>query len=540
MHALDPNPPTAVQRQPSRHLLRWVTAPLLIFAVSLGIAAEYAIHHAEPILRRRIVDTLSARFHTQAQLAALHITVLNGFGVRGEGLVIPFTSDSDAPLLQIKSFEFHTGLSSLLRSPTRVDTVFVQGLQFNLPPKGERPPLRDNSQQHKHASFVVDRIVCADATLVIETNKPGKVPLEFDIHQLVLTNVGPGEPFHFTANLVNPKPVGNIASTGTFGPFKLDSPADTPVSGQYKFTDADLSTTKGITGILSSTGIYGGLLDNIAVDGETDTPNFALDISDHALPLHTTFHAIVDGTTGNVTLAPVHALLAHSAFTAEGSITRTKGVPGHDIELNVTMDQAHIEDFLELGFKTEPPLMNGALRMTARLSIPPGKIRVAEKMHLNGDFHIVNATFNNPRFQQKVDMLSLRAEGQPKLANPDGAAGNTVASSMSGHVQAGDGALTVTNLEYDLPGAQVLLDGRYTMDGKTFDFRGLARTKATISQMTTGYKSALLKPFNRFFSKNGAGAQIPIKITGTNSAPHFGPDFRDKSRPQFDLPPPPQ
>jgi len=137
-------------------------------------------------------------------------------------------------------------------------------------------------------------------------------------------------------------------------------------------------------------------------------------------------------------------------------------------------------------------------------------------------------------------MLSLRAEGQPKLANPDGAAGNTVASSMSGHVQAGDGALTVTNLEYDLPGAQVLLDGRYTMDGKTFDFRGLARTKATISQMTTGYKSALLKPFNRFFSKNGAGAQIPIKITGTNSAPHFGPDFRDKSRPQFDLPPPPQ
>ena len=155
----------------------------------------------------------------------------------------------------------------------------------------------------------MDTIVCTDSVLVLETNKPNKVPLEFDMAKITLTNVGPGEPFHFVASLTNPKPVGDIASSGSFGPFQRQSPADTPVSGHYTFSHADLATTKGITGILSSTGDYHGTLGNILVDGETDTPDFALDVSDHPVPLHTTFHAIVDGTTGDVTLAPVHAKL---------------------------------------------------------------------------------------------------------------------------------------------------------------------------------------------------------------------------------------
>ena len=127
-------------------------------------------------------------------------------------------------------------------------------------------------------------------------------------------------------------------------------------------------------------------------------------------------------------------------------------------------------------------------------------------------------------------MLSLRAQAKPKEANPAGAAAINVESHMTGHMQVADRAIDLSNVQYDLPGAQVLLDGRYTMDGKTFEFHGIVRTKAKLSQMTTGIKSALLKPIDPIFHKNGAGTQIPFKISGTKDEPHFGLDLHDKNR----------
>jgi hypothetical protein len=70
--------------------------------------------------------------------------------------------------------------------------------------------------------------------------------------------------------------------------------------------------------------------------------------------------------------------------------------------------------------------------------------------------------------------------------------------------------------------------GEYGLDGKTFDFRGKARMDATVSHMTTGWKSVLLKPVDPFFRKDGAGTEIPIKITGTEGAPRFGLDLGHK------------
>jgi hypothetical protein len=74
------------------------------------------------------------------------------------------------------------------------------------------------------------------------------------------------------------------------------------------------------------------------------------------------------------------------------------------------------------------------------------------------------------------------------------------------------------------------MTGGYSLDGRTFHFRGKARLDAKLSQMTTGWKSILLKPVDRFFTKDGAGTEIPVKITGTESAPHFGLDFHHKAQ----------
>ncbi len=103
----------------------------------------------------------------------------------------------------------------------------------------------------------------------------------------------------FDAQLTNPQPAGMIFTTGTIGPWEVDDPGETPLNGNYRFEHADLGVFKGIAGILQSTGKYEGVLRDLTVDGQTDTPDFRLTRFGTAIPLHTEFHAHVDGTNGD-------------------------------------------------------------------------------------------------------------------------------------------------------------------------------------------------------------------------------------------------
>ena len=145
-----------------------------------------------------------------------------------------------------------------------------------------------------------------------------------------------------------------------------------PSNGKYEFTNADLSTIKGIAGILSSKGEYSGELGEIIVDGTTDTPDFRLTISGHPVPLHTEFHAIVDGTNGDTYLQPVDATLLHSHIVARGSVVRSKDRNGHHIVLDAIVDKSRIEDLLHLGVRTDPPVMTGSVQLKSKIEIPPG------------------------------------------------------------------------------------------------------------------------------------------------------------------------
>jgi hypothetical protein len=298
------------------------------------------------------------------------------------------------------------------------------------------------------------------------------------------------------------------------------------VQGDYSFRNADLSTIKGIGGTLSSTGQYSGTLGDIAVHGTTDTPDFQIATSGHPVPLHTEFHAIVDGTSGDTYLRPVNATVLHSSFTAEGSIVRMSAPHGHDIELTVMLDHARIEDLLKLGVRTDPPVMTGPVEMKTRLSLVPGDASVADRLKLAGNFHVLRARFTNEKVQSKLDSLSLRSQGKPKQAqeHPE----EDVPVDLQGVFTLKDGLLSFSSLHFLIPGTHVDMTGDYSLDGQTFDFSGKARLDAKVSQMTTGWKSILLRPVDPFFSKGGAGTEIPIRITGTESEPHFGLDFGHK------------
>jgi len=317
-----------------------------------------------------------------------------------------------------------------------------------------------------------------------------------------------------------------VVSSGSFGPWQADSPRDTPVSGTYEFNHADLGTIKGIGGILSSTGKYGGVLDKITVDGATDTPDFRIAISGRPVPLHTDFHAIVDGTSGDTYLQPVHARILSTWLVANGSVVRTKNPRGHQVQLDVVIERGKIDDLLKLAIRTDPPIMTGTVRLKTKMNLPPGEPDLANRLKLRGNFQISQVHFTNEKVQSKVDAISMRSQGKPKLAQdniPD-----NVQSDLKGAFNLASGTISFSQLQFQVPGTRVNLTGIYSLDGNQFDFHGKARLDAKLSHMVTGWKSILLKPADPFFSKNGAGTEIPVKITGTKSEPHFGADFGHK------------
>ncbi len=510
----------------------------LVCVGALLFAAQYAIRHAEPIIRARVIDTLSAHFHAPVQLDHLDISLIKGVEigatgveVEGRGLRIPYIGDTaqlqtdhNAPMVSVDHFAFRTRLRGLVHQPTRILEVDVDGMELHIPPAEMRKQIlepKDKRHQPK-ISLLVSQIRCKNVKLFIDTTKPGKDPMEFDIQKLDLQDIGAGQPFTYQAELINPKPIGEVHASGHFGPWNADNPRDTQLDGSYSFSHADLNTIKGISGILSSHGQFGGVLDHITIDGETQTPDFSLDVSDHPMPLHTVFHAYVDGTDGDTYLDPVQARLKDSDFTASGKVVLIKG-QGHDIQLNVDVPHAHMQDFLELGVKTRPPVMNAVITMKANLHIPPGDTRVPEKIQLAGKFQLQEVRFNNPAIQDKVDGLSARAQGRPKdVAEYSTDKQAEVSSMMSATFSIAHGQVNINDMHYQIPGALVLMNGVYSMDGNLFEFKGHVRTDATASQMVTGWKSWLLKPVDPFLKKNGAGLELPISISGTQGDVHFG------------------
>ncbi len=504
-----------------------VAIVLAVILAALLLAAGVAIRRATPILRARIIETLSARLNGRVELDGLNVSVLPGVEVSGGGLRIyppdaVVAAGANQPLIAIEHFSFQAGLIGLLFAPTHVRMVQVKGLQIKIPPREMWQQASEKPGKHSgKIKILVDEIICDRSRLIIGTAKPDKDPKDFELKHIELHDVGPRAAWRYDAAITNAIPRGEIHATGFFGPWQTDSPGDSSVSGHYNFDHADLNTIKGIGGILSSVGDFKGQLDKIVVDGTTETPDFSLDSANHPLPLHTRFHAVVDGITGDTYLDPVEASLRNSKFTTRGSVINVKG-RGHIIELDVDVPQGQLRDFLDLAVNTEPAVMTGIISSKTKLHIRPGKERVVEKLSLKGNFTLQRIHFTNPKVQDKVDMMSLRAQGKPKEARPGAA---DVSTHMNGTFSLGEGMMRFSNLAYVLPGARVNLDGIYSLDGQEFDFHGKVQTDVALSQMVDSkWLSALLKVASPFFSKKGGGAEIPVRISGTKSEPKFGLD----------------
>ena len=507
-------------------IVRWVTAAAGAALVALAIVA--AAGSRTSTLRRLVIDTLAERLDSEVELQFFGVDLFPTVTVRGEGLSVRLRGHNHSelpPLLKIRSFTIQGGVFGLLSRPRKFKSIALDGLEINIPPGG--PDFKEhysraadpNTPAQPSSPIHIERLESADAILRLIPRRAGKEPREFLIHKLEMEGVGIESRMPFRAELTNPIPRGEIQTEGRFGPWSRESPGATPVDGKYSFNDVDLSTIKGIAGTLTSTGEFRGALGRIEVKGETRTPDFSLNIAKNALPLTTTFEALVDGTDGDTYLNAVNARLRQTPILAKGAITGTHGVKGRTVQLQVQITGGRIDDLLLLAVKSPEPMLSGRLALHTDFVLPPGKEDVVDRLRLAGAFDLSSGQFRDPKVQEKLGGMSARASGDP------GDPPERVASEFEGKFKLADGTLSLAALKFRIPGAAVHLDGTYGLRSEALAFDGTLRMQATISEAAGGgVRSVLLKVVDPFFRKKGAGTVLPIKVRGTREHPKFGLD----------------
>lgn len=509
-----------IQRHPS--LIRWsiIGAAACVAILAAGWAVSLKL---SDVARTRVLGLLEQHFGTRAELQQLHISLFPSVRIRGEGLVFREKGHPDSPpLITISRFVASASIRGALRKPIEIQQVRLEGLRIQVSRRGPPKPHRTRPPGGHVPDFVIQNVSADGTTLIIFPKDERKQPLEYDLRLLQLWRAGIESTMSFRATLTNAKPPGDIRTTGEFGPWSNDDIGQTPVSGTYEFRDADLSVFRGIAGKLASNGRFQGVLERIEVDGWANVPDFRVKVSDNPVALKTRFHAIVDGIDGNTLLEPVEAQFGDSQLTARGGVEGQNGVKGKTVSLDV-LASGPVEDMLHLGVKGKQAPLNGAIRFQTKLEIPPGDVDIAQKLKLDGAFSIVSARFEKMDLQQKINELSQKGKGEPKVPPSE-----TVASDFTGRFQLNQGKMSFRRFSFRIPGVFIMLDGDYGLLDETLDFHGTARLEAKLSQTTTGFKSFLLKIVDRFFKKKNAGAVIPIKITGTREKPEFGLDLNRK------------
>jgi len=511
----------------------WILSGLAASIVIALVLVAATIPLSSDTLRHRLVEGLSRRLNADIELGDLSLRLYPRLRAHGALLKVRRHGSSDEPLISVQQFTVDADLVGLLRK--HVAHVQLEGLKIVIPPGTHH---HDDSPEPVATSggsssvsidkdIVVDVLESANAQLVTMPDesdaRKGKRPRVWAIHVLKMHDVGAASSMPFDATLTNAVPPGEIVTKGRFGPWNVDEPGETPLRGVFSFDRADLGVFPGIAGTLTSNGDFSGSIDYIEARGQADIPNFMVTLGGQPFALHTTYHTVVDGTNGNTYLKRIDANFMQSSLVASGSVYNdTEDLPGRYVQLDVTMDHARIEDLMKMAVKSSQPPMTGAVRLHTKFLLPPGRADVPDRLQLDGGFSIAGARFTNVDVQSKIRELSARSRGKTseELDRP-------VLSNFQGRFKLENGRLTLPQLTYEVPGAQIELAGAYALRPQSLDFHGTMLMEATVSQTQHGWKKLLLKAVDPLFRRKDGknGSAIPFRIGGTRGNPSFGLDY---------------
>lgn len=497
------------------------TALVLIAVLSVTIVIAVFLRTRPAYIRGRVARAIGSELHLEAAIGGLSVRFRPHASLVATDVELRSPGRSDVPpfvaidRLSVEANPFRLA-SEILRG--HVHGVHVEGLRITIPPSqpSDRPSPSLLKAVSGRKGVIIDDFVAEHATLTILHRDPAHRPLVFRIHELEMRDLAFDRPMPFRADLTNPIPDGEVHSEGSVGPWQ-SSPSDLPLQGHYTFHNADLDTIAGIGGMLTSDGAYTGTLGSLRVEGRTNTPNFNLDMGGRAVPLATTFIAVVNGSNGTTHLESVDARLFGTTVHVTGDIVNLPGPTGFDIALAANVSHGRIEDILPLVMDAAKPPMTGDVSVTSSVQLPAGPKPVRDRLTIDARFALTTARFTDGDIETKIEKLSWRGRGKDADVPM-----TRVATNLNGRLRLAGSHVTFPSLAFEVPGATVMLQGTYGVHDSAMAFQGQLRTQASLSNVVGGFKSLFIKPFDWLFRRDGAGAVIPIRIEGTRDHPQFG------------------
>jgi len=500
-------------------LSRWIKIGGWLAVLVIGGAAVFMASHW-PFTRGSVVKALQEKFSSTVEVKVFHGTYFPP-GCVAEGVTFRRNGDGNTPpIASIEKLTIQGAYWEFFSIPKRVRNVRIDGLRMFVSPGSEstgevvRP-----TGGAPQPTFIVDEIVADGAVVEFASGAPARDPLKYEIQKLTLNSVADDRPLSFHAELLDAEPPGQIRTDGHWGPLRPQNVGQTALSGSYVFQRADLGAFSGIEGTLSSAGKFNGVLEHIEIEGSTDTPDFKVTRSDHAVHLKTQFSGMVNGMDGDVSLSSVRAQFGRTALVSQIAVAGKAPSEGKTVSLTATEQQGRIQDWLLLVAHAETPALTGAMNFRAQVTVPPGKQSFIERVSLRGDFGVDAASFVRATTQHEVDNLSLVGEGEKENDNPA-----SIVENLKGHVVLDHAIATFSDLTFSVPGARARLHGTYELLTQNINLHGGLQLDHKLSKGTKGMKSVLLKSVEPLLKKNKAGEIVPIKVGGTFSHPSYGLD----------------
>jgi hypothetical protein len=417
------------------------------------------------------------------------------------------------PLAKIGKITCRGSWLALLTFTHRITRMDLEGVLVYVP--AHLPPAIRKHAEAKVTPTVTD-LFANGAILEIAPRHGGSHTERFDFPELALSNLAKNKAIHFHTVMLNPNLFGQLASIGTVGPLMLGRISETRISGDYHIRRDDLSRHRIIAGTLSADGRFNGVLGRADVAGRTVIPDFSVTRSRHSLSLTAEYDASVDATNGDVTVQSAEAHFLRSTLIAHGSIT---GRGSKTLSLDIEGRHTRIEDLLRLVVTANQPPMDGVLSMHVHVVLPPRQEPFLRRVQLQGGFTINGAEFTKRATESKLAQLSARARGEKKVNVTNGS--EAVPAEIKSDVKLDAGIATLSEALFTVPGAIARGGGTYNLSNEAIDLRGKLAMRATLSKAAGGIKSLILMPLDPFFKKDGAGAIVPVRITGTYSHPVF-------------------
>ncbi len=496
------------------HLL-WIglaaVAGLVVLILVLGsvMAARLA-----PMVRTKLVAMLQAELGPQVRVGEVHTHFNGGLRVDVDGMEAAsvqrgIAGDAAKPMLHVDHVQANMGLMAAI-------TAMLGKAGTDTGGSGTTGGGMREAMAH------LQRVTLEGVHLRFDNGSAGHAPLQFDLPHVELTGLdrfGSRRMFDYKATVDAGAPIGLVETQGTMGPWNAGDPRATPLQGTFAFEKRSVAAVHGLRGLLSMEAKYAGTLSTMETEGSTHDPAFCLDVSAHPVDLQTTFKMRLDAAHDVVTIEALDAHFLRTHFQLAGTVTKATG-GGYQLDMALNVPDGRVEDALVLGAPTEPPLLRGGLTMTGRLLMPAGSAPIAHKLQLQGGrFRLVGVQFGRASVQRSADELSEKAAGHPQNAN--GREASATSAEVTGDVALENSVMRLTAVRLLAPGTALALNGRYLLGGGGFDMTGTLHTSATASEMHSGLKSVLMRPFNGLFSHGRDGATLPLKVTGRGNEPHF-------------------